>query len=114
MLNAAMVNASRAGASPEGDLESAPGCRTSVWISNRRQWISSRESPASICHVPGPHPETMSEPHKQLPEAPNDLKQQVARLIEQSKRNQTEATRIQQDLQRIQIELAAIGAEKQV
>ena len=56
----------------------------------------------------------MSEPHNKLPKIPNDLKQQVARLIEQSKRNQAEAARIQEDLQRIQVKLATLAAEKSV
>ena len=54
----------------------------------------------------------MSESHKELPGSSNDLKQQVARLIEQSKRNQKEADRIQQDLRRIQVKLATLATEK--
>ncbi len=55
----------------------------------------------------------MSEPLKDLRATPTDLKQQIARLIEQSKRNQVEADRIQQDLQRIKVKLATLSLEKQ-
>ena len=50
----------------------------------------------------------MSEPHPGLPETPKELTEEVTRLIDQSRRYQTEMARIQGDLQKIQVKLATL------
>ena len=54
----------------------------------------------------------MSEPQRELPHLPKELTAEVAHLIEQSRRYQSEMTRIQDDLQRIQVKLATISPRR--
>jgi hypothetical protein len=50
--------------------------------------------------------ETMSEPHSQLQDGSRELREEITRLIEQSRRSQEGMARICDDLQRLQIKVA--------
>jgi hypothetical protein len=50
--------------------------------------------------------EIMSEPHPQLQDDSRELREEITRLIEQSRRSQEGMARICDDLQRLQIKVA--------
>jgi hypothetical protein len=64
--------------------------------------VEANGTPICDNHATGP----MSEPHPQLQDDSRELREEITRLIEQSRRSQEGMARICDDLQRLQIKVA--------